>query len=522
MVTRTTFLAVLTVVLLWARNTCGFQAVKSKPVSRPQPGRCQRRSHHTSPKPLKTIDGSSPTTLNAVSPLATAASPIGSVIILAGIVVVHELGHYLAAKRIGVSVEEFSVGFGPKLLGFQRANGDEFNLRAFPLGGYVRFPENYNSTEANAKRKLEFEAQKEFVEAQNYSNAWKVANALTVGILEDQAWNQEKKRRAEAETLGTKRELSSLWRRLFRPKRSTRSRLPDAKITYYDDPNLLQNRPWIQRAQVISGGVVFNLIFAFLLYFGQVNLGAGIPVPKFGDGILVNDVVTSVEAPARGVLERGDVILRVNGSPLNVAGPVGPNGIDDFISVVRSTPAGEKIDIEVLHDRKQKQLKLVPKSLSPGSPPTIGVVLVPNVIGKEYLQSKNPIDALSIAYKYLSSLTVETARGYGMVFGGLFTGSGTVGLSGPVGLINEGSKVVSTGDWTIVVLFASAISVNLAVLNSLPLPALDGGQMVFVLSEALTGRKVDQEIEERITSVAVLFLIILSLAIFAGDLSTVL
>lgn len=509
------------VLLLAGNGVIGFQAQKPKTLRRrQQTSKANRRLPPTITSVTHTYGHSSTqTSLDALSPLTTAASPIGSVVILAGIVVVHELGHYLAAKRIGVSVEEFSVGFGPKLFGFQRPNGDEFNLRALPLGGYVRFPENYNATDANAKRELEFKAQTEFMAAQNFSTAWKVANALTVGILEDQAWNQEKKRRTQAETLETKKAQSSWWRKLIGLPRIKTNAISDAKIKYYDDPNLLQNRPWTQRAQVISGGVIFNLIFAFLLCFGQVNLGAGIPVPKFGDGILVNEVVSNIEAPARGILERGDVILSVNGSPVDVASPIGRSGIDDFISMTRSTPDGGVIDLKILHDGKQQRVRIAPKQLNPGSPPTIGVMLSPNVVGREYLQAKNPVDAFSLAYKYLSTLTVETTKGYGMVFGGLFAGSGTAGLSGPVGLIKEGSKVVATKDWTTVILFASAISVNLAVLNSLPLPALDGGQMVFILSEALTGKKVDQEIEERITSVAVLFLIVLSLAIFAGDLS---
>ena len=70
------------------------------------------------------------------SPLAAlASSPLGAISVLAGIVVVHEAGHYLAARSFNISVEEFSVGFGPKLAGF-KALGNEFNLRAFPLGGF--------------------------------------------------------------------------------------------------------------------------------------------------------------------------------------------------------------------------------------------------------------------------------------------------------------------------------------------------------------------------------------------------
>ena len=77
-------------------------------------------------------------------------------------------------------------------------------------------------------------------------------------------------------------------------------------------------------------------------------------------------------------------------------------------------------------------------------------------------------------------------------------------------------------DLTAVVMFAAAISINLGVVNALPLPALDGGQLMFVLAEALTGRKVDQRLQEGITSVAVLILLFLSLSTVVGDVSSML
>jgi membrane-associated protease RseP (regulator of RpoE activity) len=510
--------AIIALLALAIRTSNGFQTSQSRATLKfVQP---QQRSTTKTPQlpTLRRHDQS--TSLQAISPLDAASARFGSFAILALIVVVHELGHYLAAKRIGVAVEEFSVGFGPKLFGFTRANGDEFNLRAFPLGGYVRFPENYNGTAVAEQRRLEFEAQDKFMKQRNRGIAWKIANILTVGILEDREWNQEKERRAQAEAEETKRINASLFRKLLaarKPRRDSNGAI-DTSIEYYDDPDLLQNRPWTQRAQVISGGVVFNLIFAFILYFGQIGFGAGIPIPQLGDGIRVDNV--NIESPANGKLEKGDIILRANGSPLKVDSMVGKNGVYEFISMIQSVPDGQKLDLTILHYGKERNIQVTPRRAKEGALPSIGVLLSPNVSGIGVLKSDSPLTALRLAYKYISTLTVETTKGYGMVIGGLFSGSGTAGLSGPVGLINEGSKVVSQRDWTSVILFASAISVNLAVLNSLPLPALDGGQMVFILTEALTGRKVDQEIEERVTSAAVLFLIMLSLVIFAGDLSS--
>eukprot|EP00978_Attheya_sp_CCMP212_P048724 scaffold566042_cov39-Attheya_sp.AAC.1 len=76
-------------------------------------------------------------------------SPIASVAVLASIILIHELGHYLAAVSMGITVQEFNVGIGPKLFGFTSVINKskvDFNLRAIPFGGYVQFPENYNRT----------------------------------------------------------------------------------------------------------------------------------------------------------------------------------------------------------------------------------------------------------------------------------------------------------------------------------------------------------------------------------------
>mmetsp|Transcript_18302 Transcript_18302/g.34032 ORF Transcript_18302/g.34032 Transcript_18302/m.34032 type:complete len:141 (+) Transcript_18302:242-664(+) len=84
-----------------------------------------------------------------------------------------------------------------------------------------------------------------------------------------------------------------------------------------------------------------------------------------------------------------------------------------------------------------------------------------------------------------------------------------------------GSDVVSTNDLRAVVGFAAAISIDLAVINSLPLPALDGGQLVFVLAEAATGRKIDQRLQENINAAVLLLLLLVSVGTTIGDVEAI-
>lgn len=152
-------------------------------------------------------------------------------------------------------------------------------------------------------------------------------------------------------------------------------------------------------------------------------------------------------------------------------------------------------------------------------------MLSPNLLKVEKLQSNDPVVAARLAWEYLSAIFAQTLGGILSVLQTFVMNSKPPpgqSISGPIGLIKQGSNVVATKDLTAVLLFAAALSVNLGVINALPLPALDGGQLVFVLAEALTGRKVDQRLQEGITSVAVLFLLWVSVSAAIGDVGNIL
>lgn len=171
------------------------------------------------------------------------------------------------------------------------------------------------------------------------------------------------------------------------------------------------------------------------------------------------------------------------------------------------------------------EVDVTPKNSKEGdasSPLSIGIMIGPNYVGNKMVKATNPIEAASIAGSEVYDLTYQTARTITSYLGGLIMGNAPAGqqLSGPIGVIKTGSNVVSSNDITAVIGFAAAISVNLAVVNALPLPALDGGQLLFVLSEAATGRKIDQKKQEAITSTFLLFLLAVSLSTAVGDLSS--
>ncbi len=470
-------------------------------------------------------DPSRSSTQLEVSPLTTiASSPIGAITVLASIILVHEAGHYLAARSFNISVVEFSIGFGPKILGFE-AIGNEFNLRALPLGGFVRFPENYDLGKAEQQRGAARQAFMQRRQEENWT-AWQdTINILTFGFWDEQ---RRQKRKRELAAMAATQETNNLswWQRaLKRPTRKPEPDPEDFEIDYFDDPNLLQNRPWQERAVVLSGGVVFNMLLAFVLYFGEINFGTGIPQPVFDSGVVVSQSPRPDGASA-GILRQGDVILGINGHPVTMTSPT-PMGaqrqVSDVIGVIRETPSGESLKLKVLRDSREFDITVKPQQA--GTIQSIGVFLGPNFKEIKKIKSDDAIEAAQLAYRYLSQVVSQTFNGVLGLIGTLLMGQGPPpgqSVSGPIGLIKSGTEVVSTRDLTTVLLFAAALSVNLGVINALPLPALDGGQLVFVIAEAVTGKKVDQRLQESITSVAILLLLFVSVSTAFSDVGSIL
>jgi len=504
----------------------------------------------------------SPTQLNTLPSLS--ASPLGAIAVLGGIVIIHEAGHYLAARTFNITVEEFSVGFGPKLVGFA-AFGNEFNLRALPMGGYVRFPENYDGEAVQKNEELKRVARRILRdERKEWNTKDEALNAATLGYWDERKFDERRKEKKleREEAAKVAKGSQPFWARLFGGNGNGSKKanadvdideiyknldeLENIGVEYYDDPQLLQNRPWPERAVVLSGGVIFNLLLALSIYFaaiGPLPVGSsqGLPRAIFDNGVVVKQTPRS-DGPSSGLLREGDVITGINGRPIQIAGSTktsvsaGQKQVSDVISVIRATPDGESVSVNVLRAqggalasgsgeaaKKTSQTIIIQPKRSDGTTQTIGVMLGPNFDRLERLKSDDPIVALKLAWEYLSDIFTQTLLGTLSVLTSFLSPIGSAPgqkVSGPIGLISQGSSVVATKDATAVLLFAAGLSVNLGVINALPLPALDGGQLVFVVAEAITGKKVDQKFQEGVTSIAVFFLLYVSLSAAIGDIGS--
>jgi len=346
-----------------------------------------------------------------------------SITVLGFLIFFHEMGHFLAAILQGIYVDGFSIGFGPSII--QKKYKDiTYSFRAFPLGGFVSFPDD----------------------EQNNINS--------------------------------------------------------------KDPNLLKNRPIYQRVIVISAGVFANLILAYAILIINVTT-IGIPYDP-EPGVLV--LATQPEKAAfKAGLNTGDKIIKIDGETLGT----GDQAVSSFVKRIQSSYE-EKILIQIERENSLQNLTLIPQNIEGKG--TIGAQLQPN-IKKETKKTSNFLELFKYANKEFSSLLIKTIQGYK----GLVTNFSSTAqqLSGPVKIVEIGAQLSEQGG-TGILLFASLISINLAVLNSLPLPLLDGGQLVFTLIEGLRGKPVPVKIQVAVTQSSFFLLVGLSVLLIIRDTSQLL
>ncbi|XP_022986309.1 probable membrane metalloprotease ARASP2, chloroplastic [Cucurbita maxima] len=355
--------------------------------------------------------------------IGSAQSVLEAAAVLTAIIVVHESGHFLAACLQGIHVSKFAIGFGPILAKFNK-NNVEYSIRAFPLGGFVGFPDND----------------------------------------------------------------------------------PDSDIPM-DDENLLKNRPILDRVLVISAGVIANIIFAYIIILIQVS-SVGLPVQEPFPGVLVPEVRTLSAASRDGLLP-GDVILAVNGNELP---KLGPTAVSELVETIKRSP-NRTVLLKVERGQQDLEIGVTPDESFDGTG-RIGVQLSPNVkisklVAKNFLEafSYSRKEFLGLSYNVLDSLKQTVLN---------FSQSASK-VSGPVAIIAVGAEVARSNIDGLYQ-FAAVLNINLAVINLLPLPALDGGSLALILIEAARGgRKLPLELEQRIMSSGIMVVVLLGLFLIVRD-----
>ena len=336
-------------------------------------------------------------------------------IILGIIISIHEFGHFIAAKKSGVYVDEFSLGFGPKLFSYKPKKSETtYSLRLLPLGGFVSMAEKND---------------------------------------------------------------------------------PKSKIK---KDRILENKGFFKVLWVLINGIVFNFILAIVLFFIS-GLAYGRPISE----PVVSEVVEGSAAYTSG-LEAGDKIIKVNDVSIKTW--------DDFILEASAKKLKENYVFTVLKpDGRIESYSIVPevKEVDGEQTRVFGIRSSGTVFYKGF---KN-------AVIYAFEGTYDNSKTIFKILGSLFTGEVSVkSLSGPVGIYSIVDTVKSQGLMTLLFLTAY-LSINVGIVNLLPIPVFDGGRIFILIIEKIIRRKTSEKLEVALNYIGFALMILLMLFVTFNDIT---
>lgn len=337
------------------------------------------------------------------------------IFILGLLIFVHELGHFLTAKKSGVYIYEFSIGMGPEIKSIKGKDGILYSIRALPIGGFVQ---------------------------------------MAGEIYED----------------------------------DDTKKIPKEQF--------MCNRPWYQRLIILVAGVFNNFLLAIILLFAMALIW-GAPSLK----PVVYDVTDGYPAKEAGI-KAGDVIKSINGSKVKT--------LDKTQLLLLLKTKDDKYQITVEHKNGQTATyEVVPKKEKNDDGDEV------KVFG---IQTKNNITkGFGSSVKYAFTKFGSVVEQMWLTIVNLFTGKISISaMSGPVGIYSVVGETRSAGVESVIYLIAY-LSINLGIMNILPIPALDGGHLLFLIIEKIRGKKIDEKIEGITTTIFFALLLLLMLYITIHD-----
>ena len=416
------------------------------------------------------------------------------------LVFVHELGHFLAARRVGVRVLAFSVGFGPRLLGFTRG-GTEYKIAAIPLGGFVKMAGETVEDQRSG-------APDEFLSKTKWQRFQVLiaGPAMNIGLAVLVLWGVL----LQGADLPAYRDMPPIVGALEAdaPARKAGVEIGD-RILRVDDRAV---ETWDDFLFAISGKARREVTL-LVERNGQQTTRTVTPkaVGKYeiGEiGVLPNThphirSVVAGEPASKAGLKIGDVILSVNGETVSFSRQ---------IAELISKHEGREIAIRIARNGQEQDVRLVPIKRTEKTW-AIGIGI------SDQLTHVDPG-----VFEALKMSVAQNWEATGLIFrtlGGLFTGDTSPRqLMGPVGIASLSGESAQAGIIPLLGLLAS-ISLNLGLLNLMPIPVLDGGHILILLLEGLARRDFSMRVKERMLFAGFVVLMMLMVTVIYNDLTRV-
>ncbi len=343
-------------------------------------------------------------------------------LVLSVLILIHELGHFITARRAGVWVEEFGFGLPPRIFG-KKIGETLYSINLLPFGGFV---------------KLHGEGSEDGVTA---------------------------------------------------PERA------------------FVNKNKRSRVAIIVAGVVMNFLLA-IIAFAVVYSFQGIP--RDTGEVKIVEISTSSPAQIAGLIV-GDIVKKVDTEDVH--------SVSDFVAEVEERK-GSRVNFEVVRQQNGEtstiRLSITPREDPPEGEGPLGVTITTTEV---YYPPFWQRPFIGIYYGFRDALFwgQTVLLGLGRIFTDLFGGQAPRDLAGPVGIFAVTSEAARFGPLALINL-VGILSVNLAILNILPFPALDGGRLLFIGIEAIIGRKILPKLESMAHTVGMVLLLLAIFAITARDI----
>ncbi len=347
------------------------------------------------------------------------------IIFLSILVLVHELGHYVAARRAGIWVEEFGFGIPPRIFGIKRGE-TIYSLNLFPFGGFVRLHG------------------------------------------EDDTGDIKKPQRA------------------------------------------FVTKSWGTRMLVVYAGVFMNIVLG-IVAFSIVYTVSGVPKVTETGEVRVVGVAEGSPAQDYGIAA-GDVVREVGGKAVATSGEL-TSEVDRY--------RGQEVILSIVRGGEVLNIPVVPRENPPKSEGSLGLVIASSTVESYFPPLwQRPFYGIWYGLKETFFWGSVIVLGLIQTIGGLLTGEIPKDLVGPTGLYAVTTEVAKRG-LVAVTNWIGIISVNLAILNILPFPALDGGRGAFLILEKLFGKKVKPKVEGFIHTFGLLILVGAIIAVTYREVSII-
>ncbi|HEY2420953.1 MAG TPA: RIP metalloprotease RseP [Neobacillus sp.] len=411
---------------------------------------------------------------------------IAFIVIFGALVFFHELGHLIFAKRAGILCREFAIGFGPKVFSYKKSE-TTYTVRLLPIGGFVRMAgEDPEMVEIKPGHRigLLFD-QDEKVTKIILNNKEKFPNCR---IIEVEYADIER----ELIIKGFPEDEEEDRIRIFsiHPKAVIVENGTESQLAPID--RQFASKTLAQRTMAIFAGPMMNFILAFVVFI-IIALLQGVPTndPKLGE-------ITPDGAAKAAGLQKGDIVQSINGAEIS--------SWPDVVEIIRKNP-NKKLDFSLNRDGKEKEIQVTPIEKMVEGKKT-------GIIGVYSPVEKSPVQAVKSGFTETYFWTKQIFVSLGKLITGQFSINA---LSGPVGIYASTDAVAKSGIYYLMK-WAGILSINLGIMNLLPIPALDGGRLMFFAVEAVRGKPVDRQKEGMVHFIGFALLMLLMLVVTWNDI----